>query len=113
LSSAKPTATWVAAGSMSDKQKKQVTGTITFNYHKLQCRVAVELVADTVAMPVFEQTVSDNIYEAMIVALEEAIINGSGTGQPLGITKDSNIPTSQIVEVDATELGKYETWTKL
>lgn len=113
LSTAKPTATWVAAGTMSDKQKKTVTGKITFSYHKLQCRVAVELVADTVAMPVFEQTVSDNIYEAMIIALEDAIINGTGTGQPLGITKDTNIPTSQIVEVTAEEFGQYQKWTEL
>lgn len=113
LSNAKPTATWVAAGTMSDKQKKTTSGKIVFSYHKLQCRVAVELVAGTVAMPVFEQTVTDNIYEAMVVALEEAIINGSGTGQPLGITKDSNIPASQKVAVSSDELGKYDTWTML
>ncbi|TCJ05049.1 phage major capsid protein [Cytobacillus praedii] len=113
LSNAKPVATWVAAGSMSEKQKKQVNATISFTYHKLQCRVAVELVADTVSMPVFEQTVTDNIYEAMIIAIEEAIINGTGTGQPLGITNDTNIPASQKVEATAEELSKYETWTKL
>ncbi len=113
LSNAKPVATWVAAGTMSDKQKKEVKGKISFAYHKLQCRVAVELVADTVAMPVFEQSVADNSYEAMIIALEEAIINGSGIGQPLGITKDTNIPTERIVDVTTAEFGKYNTWTDL
>lgn len=113
ISTAKPTATWVAAGKMSDKQKKTVTGKIVFSYHKLQCRVAVELVADTVAMPVFEQTITDNIYEAMIIALEESIINGTGTGQPLGITKDTNIPASQIIEVTAEDFGKYNKWTEI
>ncbi|WP_369379281.1 phage major capsid protein [Lysinibacillus fusiformis] len=113
LSNAKPVATWVAAGTMSDKQKKEVKGKISFAYHKLQCRVAVELVADTVAMPVFEQSVADNSYEAMIIALEEAIINGSGTGQPLGITKDTNIPAERIVDVTSAEFGKYNTWTDL
>jgi len=113
LSNAKPVATWVAAGKMSEKQKKTVEGKISFSYHKLQCRVAVELVADTVAMPVFEQSVADNSYEAMIIALEEAIINGSGTGQPLGITKDNNIPEEQVVDVTPVEYGKYNTWTDL
>lgn len=113
LSNAKPVATWVAAGTMSDKQKKSTSGVIAFAYHKLQCRVAVELVAGTVALPVFEQTVTDNIYEAMIVALEEAIINGSGTGQPLGIAKDTNIPAAQIIELAATDYSSYETWTEL
>lgn len=113
VANAKPTATWVAAGKMSDKQKKEAKGTIMFSYHKLQCRVAVELVAGTVAMPVFEQTITDNIYEAMIVALEEGIISGTGNGQPLGIINDTNIPTKQIIEVDPDELGKYDTWTRL
>lgn len=112
LANAKPTATWVSAGAMSDKQKKTVSGNITFSYHKLQCRVAVELVAGTVAMPVFEQTVTDNIYEAMIYALEEGIINGSGTGQPLGITKDTNIPGTQVIDVTAEDFGKYNKWTE-
>ncbi|GAA0313770.1 hypothetical protein GCM10008967_00320 [Bacillus carboniphilus] len=113
LSNAKPAATWVAAGTMSDKQKKTTSGAITFSYHKLQCRVAVELVAGTVALPVFEQTVTENIYEAMIVALEEAIINGTGVGQPLGIAKDTAIPAEQIVTLAAADFGKYETWTSV
>jgi len=110
ISNVKPVATWVAAGGMSDKQKKQATGKISFSYHKLQCRVAVELVADTVSMPVFEQTITDNIYEAMIIAIEAGIINGTGEGQPLGITKDSEIPLSQKIEISPAEFGDYQTW---
>lgn len=113
VSSAKPTASWVAAGTMSDKKKKEVKGTISFKYHKLQCRVAVELVAGIVAMPIFEDTLTDNIFEAMIVAIEEAIISGSGSGQPLGIINDTAIPASQVVEVSPEDFGKYQTWTTL
>lgn len=113
LSNVKPKATWVAAGAMAEKQKKEVTGTIMFGYHKLQVRVAVELVAGTVALSSFETTISDNIAEAMVEALEEAIISGTGSGQPLGITKHTNIPAGQIVEVTAEEFGKYKTWAKI
>ncbi|WAA10327.1 phage major capsid protein [Fervidibacillus albus] len=111
VSNAKPKATWVKSGEVAEKQKKQVTGNISFSYHKLQVRVAVEIVAETVSLPIFEQTLADNIYEAMIVALEEAIINGSGTGEPLGIVKDSNIPTNQMIELAPEDFGKYKTWT--
>lgn len=113
VSTAKPKATWVAAGSMADKQKKVVTGNISFSYHKLQVRVAVELVAATVALPVFEATIADNIAEAMVAALDEAILVGTGTGQPLGIVNHTNIPAEQIVEVGAADFGRYETWTEL
>lgn len=113
VSTAKPKATWVAAGSMADKQKKVVTGNISFSYHKLQVRVAVELVAATVALPVFEATIADNIAEAMVAALDEAILVGTGTGQPLGIVNHTNIPAEQIVKIGAADFGKYETWTEL
>lgn len=113
VANAKPKATWVAAGQMAEKQKKEVKGTIMFGYHKLQVRVAVELVAGTVALPIFEATISDNIAEAMVEALDEAIISGSGDGQPLGIIKDTSIPAAQIIEVAADEFSKYKTWTKI
>jgi len=113
LSTAKPVATWVAAGTMSDKRKKVVSGNITFNYYKLQCRVAVELVAGTVAMPVFESTVANNVAEAMVKALDEAIISGTGVGQPLGIINDTGIPAAQVVEVAQADFSKYKTWASL
>ncbi|MFZ5816295.1 MAG: phage major capsid protein [Bacillota bacterium] len=113
ISTAKPTATWVAAGTMSDKQKKTVSGYISFSYYKLQCRVAVELVAGTVALPLFEATIANNIAEAMVKAIEEAIISGSGAGQPLGIVNHTNIPAAQVVEVAAADFSKWKTWTGL
>ena len=41
-SSAKPTASWVAEGTGSDKQKKAI-GSITFAYHKLRCAISMSL----------------------------------------------------------------------
>lgn len=113
VAQAKPQATWVTAGQMADKQKKVVNAKISFRYHKLQIRVAVELVASVVALPIFEATVADNIAEAMVKALEEAIISGSGSGEPRGIVKHTNIPTEQVVEVTAEEFGQYQTWPQL
>lgn len=109
VSTAKPTAVWLAAGQVAEKQKKVVNAKISFSYHKLQVRVAVELVAGTVALPVFEATVADNIAEAMVKALDAAIISGTGTGQPLGIA-NHNVPSSRVVTLSPEEFGKYETW---
>jgi HK97 family phage major capsid protein len=109
VSTAKPTAVWLAAGQVAEKQKKVVNAKISFSYHKLQVRVAVELVAGTVALPVFEATVADNIAEAMVKALDAAIISGTGTGQPLGIA-NHNVPSSRVATLSPEEFGKYETW---
>src|SRR5690606_24951103 len=109
VSAAKPTAVWLAAGQVADKQKKVVNAKISFSYHKLQVRVSVELVASVVALPVFEATVADNVAEAMVKALDEAIISGSGTGQPLGII-NHNVPAARVAQLAPSEFGKYDTW---
>lgn len=85
---AKPTATWVAEGAGSDKQKK-TTGSIIFVYHKLRCAVAVSLEMDTMALPAFEATLINNTVEAMTKANEQAIISGDGVGKPKGILAET------------------------
>lgn len=99
VSTVKPTASWVAEGAGSDKQKKSATkdGMVTFAYHKLRCAVAVSLEVDNMAMPAFETLIINNIVEAMTKALEQAIISGSGSGQPKGIIKETPA-TGQVVE---------------
>lgn len=87
-STVKPTATWVAEGAGSTAQKK-TTGSITFNYHKLRCAVAVSLEVETMALAVFEQTLINNVVEAMTIAIEQAIISGDGTGKPKGILAET------------------------
>lgn len=95
-SEAKPVATWVAEGATSDKQKK-VLGTITFSHFKLRCAVAVTLEAEYMTLSAFEDVLVNNIAEAMAVALEEAIIKGTGTGQPTGIIHDLSKGTTQNI----------------
>lgn len=88
-STVKPVATWTAQGKGSDKQKQDTSGTVTFAYHKLRCAVAVSLEVDTMAITAFESLLINNIVEAMTKALEQAIISGTGTGQPKGITAET------------------------
>ena len=87
-SSVKPVATWVAEGAGSAKQKK-TTGSITFAYHKLRCAVAVTLETDLMALSAFEAALISNVVEAMVKSLEQAIINGNGSGRPKGILTET------------------------
>ena len=81
-STVKPVATWVAEGATSDKQKKSITG-ITFAYHKLRCAVSITLETEQITLSAFEMSLVNGIAEAMVKALEEAIINGSERQQYL------------------------------
>lgn len=98
-STAKPTATWTTERGVVDPQKKTL-GSITFAYHKLKVVVAVSLAVENVTLEVFERTISNNIAEAMVKALEEAIIKGEGaaSNQPKGILKETAL-TGQVVEI--------------
>lgn len=98
-SSAKPTASWVAEGVGSDKQKKAL-GSITFAYHKLRCAISMSLEVSIVTYPMFESQFVANVAEAMVKAEEQAIISGSGSGQPKGITKET-APTGQNIDIAA------------
>lgn len=98
-STAKPVASWVAEGAGSDKQKK-ATGSITFAYNKLRCAVAVSLEVETMALSAFEATLINNVVEAMTKATEQAIISGSGTGQPKGVLAET-APSGQALTSSA------------
>lgn len=98
VSTVKPVASWVSEGAGSDTQKKSMasSGMLTFAYHKLRCAVAVSVEVDTMAIAAFEKLLLNNIVEAMTKALEQAIISGTGTGQPKGIiTETAN--TDQVI----------------
>lgn len=101
-SSVKPVASWVGQGQGSTKQKKAIDGSITFAYHKLRCAVSVSLEVDLMALPVFESTLIKNISEAMVIALEKSIINGTGANQPKGILTE--IPNEgQALKADSLD----------
>ncbi len=106
-STVKPTATWVAEGAGSEKQKK-TTGSISFGYHKLRCAISSSLEVDTMAYPVFETTFVNNVVEAMVKAQEQAIISGTGTGQPKGILAET-VVIGQNVDIAATADPTYAT----
>lgn len=99
-SDVKPVAKWVAEGATSDKQNKAL-GSITFSHFKLRCAVAVTLETENMTLSAFEDILVSNVAEAMAVALETAIISGTGSGQPTGILNDlSKGTTINISKLD-------------
>jgi HK97 family phage major capsid protein len=100
-SSVKPVATWVADGAGSDVQKKAL-GSITFSANKLRCAVGVSFNLENMSLSAFEAAIVSNIAEAMVRAIEQAIISGSGTGQPKGILTETPAD-GQSIEVTAID----------
>lgn len=94
-SAVKPVASWVAEGATSDKQKK-TTGKITFSYFKLRCEISMSMEVGTMALAVFEQRFVEQVSKAMIIAIEKAILAGTGSGQPTGILNTATTPKTNV-----------------
>ncbi len=105
-SSVKPVATWVAEGATSEKQKKS-TGTIVFGAYKLRCAVSNSLEVEVMALPIFESTLIKNVAEAMVIALETAILKGTGSGQPKGLLKET-VEEGQNIDIARSESPEIE-----
>lgn len=98
VASVKPTASWVAEGATSTKQKENLDASITFGHFKLRCVVSVSLEVENMALSAFEARLVSSISEAMAKAIEQAILTGTGTGQPTGILKDASAGSSIAVK---------------
>jgi len=116
-SSVKPVATWVLEGATSDRQKK-TTSVITFTHHKLRCEIAMSIEASAMAIAAFENAFVKQVVEAMVKAIELAIIDGAGTASPKGILKEtpnagqalevSTLTYAGLVEAEAAIPQAYE-----
>ena len=103
VSTLKPTASWVAEGATSDRQK--YTGAkISFTHHKLRCEVSVSMEVGTMALAAFEAKIVENVAAAIVKAKEQAIISGTGTGQPKGILAETPVDGQAITLTSGTAL---------
>ena len=89
ISSVKPVATWVNEGASSLKQKKPTAGTIAFTHFKLRCEIAMTMETSVMAISAFEAAFVRQVSEAMIKAIETAILDGNGVTQPKGILRET------------------------
>lgn len=112
ISSLKPTASWIGEAAVSDRQKATLSTKVSFSYYGLECKIAISLLADVTTLDIFEKTVVDLISEAMVKAMDIAIVKGTGTGQPTGLTVDTRIPTANKITLGSTDFVTWSGWKK-
>lgn len=115
--SLKPVATWITADtgtSESNKQKIQANTSISFNYFGLECKVAQTLLTSVTTLDMFQNEFATLAVEAIVYALDDAIINGTGSddNQPLGIVNDERVPEDHIVTLSETDVLDWSEWKK-
>ena len=104
-----PVATWVGDTASEDK-KLTASTTVSFKYFGLECKISQSLLVGAVTIDAFQQLFVELATEAVFTAVEKGVFNGKGTGQMLGICKDTRI--TNAVEMTADEFGKWDAWKK-
>lgn len=109
----KITATWVGTvsnptgeGLGSDVQKSGVESYVVFSSHKLRCVVGLTYEAGLQSLAVFEQKFVQSVSDALVEALETAIVNGDGINQPKGILLETP-KTKQALTLAAADKLSY------
>ena len=96
---------------VSEKQKAgDIKEKVSFSYHIGEIRVAETLLAQVVSLDVFESEITRIMVEAYVKAMDVAIISGTGSGQPLGITVDPRV--TNVIEFTEEEFGDWTAWRK-
>lgn len=105
------TAHWITEGKSSDDQNASAKNSVTFNYYGLECKISQSILANVVTLKMFTDLFVPMATEAMVKAIEIAIFNGTGEGQPLGVLKDNRVTT--VVTLTPEEYASWSGWHKV
>lgn len=107
-------AMWIDDKHVSPYQKDVDGDKISFSYFELECRFAQTLLAAATTWDDFQSMFVECVAKAMVKAIEQAIVRGTGDGQPLGFTVDPRVEAQgTVVEVTAEDLDSWEFWRKV
>lgn len=108
-----PTVSWITESTVSETQKApEIKTSVSFGYHICEARMSQSLLSQVVSLAVLEQEIARLLAEAFVKEFDNMIINGSGSGKPLGILNDSRVPESQKISFTEAEMAKWQTWRK-
>lgn len=104
---------WITETTVAPRTKAgDIKEYVSWGYNICEIRVAHSLLSSIVALDMFEAEIVRVMVEAYVEEVEKDIFNGTGSGQPLGITKDSRVNNS--VSFTEDEISDWKEWrTKL
>lgn len=108
-----PTVSWITETTVSETQKApEIKTSVSFGYHICEARMSQSLLSQVVTLAVLEQEIARLLAEAFVKEFDNMIINGSGSGKPLGILNDTRVPEKQKITFTEAEMAKWQTWRK-
>lgn len=101
---------WVQEKTVSPRQDIGKLGKVSFGYHVAEIRIAQSFLSSVVTLDAFETEIVRVIAVAYMQAMDYAIVNGTGDGQPLGIKNDARV--TNVVTLTAADMGDWTAWKK-
>lgn len=106
-----PTVSWITETTISETQKApEIKTSISFGYHIVEARLAQSLLSQVVSLNYLETEMANLLAEAFVKEFDRVILNGTGSGQPLGILNDTRIDVANKITFTAAELGDWTKW---
>lgn len=109
-----PTVTWITETTTSNnKSAPEIKTSISFGYHICEARLSQSLLSQIVSLDYLEQEIARLLAEAFIKEFDRIILNGSGSGQPLGILNDSRVKSANKIKFTEEQLADWTQFRKL
>ena len=99
---------WINESTVSPRQKTEKLGKISFKYNTAEIRVAQTFLSQILTLSAFEAELTKIIAIAYVQAMDEAIVNGSGEGAPLGILNDPRVINT--ISLSANDMNDWKAW---
>lgn len=110
IGSLQATFKWITEKTVSPRQKVGDLGSVIFGYNAIEIRIAQTFLSSILTVSAFEPELARIIAVAFLQAMDEAIVNGSGDGAPLGILNDARVTNS--VTMTAAQFSDWTQWRK-
>lgn len=108
-----PKVSWITEKTVSENQSvPEIKTSVSFGYHICEARIAQSLLSQVVSLTVLETEIARLLAEAFIKEFDRMIINGSGSGQPLGILNDDRIDSTHKIAFTNAEISDWTKWRK-
>lgn len=99
---------WISEDTVSPRQKLNPLAKVMFSYHTAEIRIAQTFLSSILTLDAFEQKIAEVIAEAYLEAMDQAIVNGTGEGMPMGILNDPRV--TNTVSMTAADINNWKSW---
>lgn len=102
---------WISETTTAPRTKAgEIKEYVQWDYHICEIRIAHTLLSTIVVLDDFESEIVKSMVEAYVEEMEKLVFNGTGNGQPLGITKDPRVTNS--VTFTEIQISDWKEWRK-